>query len=158
MFDLKTKALILATKAHNGQMRKISNLPYIIHPIRVAAHVSKLTLDEEVIASAYLHDVLEDTTFDIDDFPENVKIYVKLLTKDKKETKEEAIMKASIKKESLMIKLCDRYDNLTDRSDFLKNYSKRKDIVASTQMILNYAKDFKLDDNYVYYGIKEAIA
>lgn len=43
-------------------MRKGSRIPYIYHPMEVALKVSLMTSDEEVIAAAYLHDVLEDTS------------------------------------------------------------------------------------------------
>ena len=55
------KALYFAAEKHDGQYRRIGNkLPYIIHPVEVAFGVSRYTDDEEVIASALLHDVLED--------------------------------------------------------------------------------------------------
>ena len=54
-------AIIFATKAHSGTTRKGTNVPYIVHPIEAAAIVSAMTDDEEVIAAAVLHDVIEDT-------------------------------------------------------------------------------------------------
>ena len=54
------KAVIYATKAHNGQKRKGTNLPFIIHPMEVAAIVSAMTLDENMLCAAVLHDVVED--------------------------------------------------------------------------------------------------
>ena len=38
------KAVIYATNAHNGQTRKGTNLPFIIHPMEVAAIVAAMTL------------------------------------------------------------------------------------------------------------------
>ncbi|WP_440322455.1 HD domain-containing protein [Laedolimicola sp.] len=58
---LLDKAIIFATKAHSGTRRKGTNVPYIVHPIEAAAIVSAMTDDEEVIAAAVLHDVIEDT-------------------------------------------------------------------------------------------------
>ena len=55
------KAAEFATKAHEGALRKGGKLPYIYHPMEVAQLVALMTEDEEVIAAAYLHDVLEDT-------------------------------------------------------------------------------------------------
>ena len=54
-------AIIFATKAHSGTTRKGTNVPSIVHPIEAAAIVSAMTDDEEVIAAAVLHDVIEDT-------------------------------------------------------------------------------------------------
>ena len=54
------KALAFATEKHKGQVDD-SGKPYINHPIAVAEIVRCVTKDEEVIAAAFLHDVLEDT-------------------------------------------------------------------------------------------------
>ncbi len=54
------RAAEFAAKAHEGVVRKGSHLPYIVHPMEVAMVVSVLTEDVEVIAAAYLHDVIED--------------------------------------------------------------------------------------------------
>lgn len=55
------KAAEFAAKAHEGSVRKGSRIPYIYHPMEAAVIVAQMTEDEEVIAAAYLHDVLEDT-------------------------------------------------------------------------------------------------
>lgn len=59
--DLLKLALTVASHAHFGQTRK-SGEPYITHPIEVATIVSDWKLDEQTIAGALLHDVVEDTT------------------------------------------------------------------------------------------------
>lgn len=64
---LLDKAIIFATKAHSGAKRKGTTVPYIVHPIEAAAIVSAMTDDEEVIAAAVLHDVIEDTDATEDD-------------------------------------------------------------------------------------------
>lgn len=67
--SIKEKALIFATKAHSsvGQKRKYSGEDYIVHPIEVAEMVSATGGTEEMIAAAYLHDVVEDTGISIDE-------------------------------------------------------------------------------------------
>lgn len=55
------KALAFAIKAHEGQKRKRSGTPYILHPCEAAAIAATLTSDEEVLAAVLLHDTLEDT-------------------------------------------------------------------------------------------------
>lgn len=54
------KAIEFATKAHEGQLRKGTKRPYIVHPVEVADIVSTMTTDEEVISAAVLHDTIED--------------------------------------------------------------------------------------------------
>ena len=53
-------AMEFATKAHEGQVRKGTRRPYIVHPIEVKDIVSTMTRDEEVISAAVLHDTIED--------------------------------------------------------------------------------------------------
>ena len=46
------KAIEFATKAHEGQYRKGTKRPYIVHPVEVGDIVATMTDDEEVISSA----------------------------------------------------------------------------------------------------------
>ena len=64
------KAIQFAVKAHEGAMRKGTSIPYILHPLDVAAICAQLTEDEDVIAAAVLHDVIEDTSFTENDLRE----------------------------------------------------------------------------------------
>ena len=54
------KAIEFATEAHEGQFRKGTKRPYIVHPIEVGDIVAAMTKDEEVISAAILHDTIED--------------------------------------------------------------------------------------------------
>ncbi len=58
------KAIIFATNAHEGQKRKISGIPYILHPLEVASIISTMTDDIEVMAAGVLHDTVEDCNVD----------------------------------------------------------------------------------------------
>lgn len=60
-------AIVLATNSHSGMKRKGTNIPYIVHPMEAAAIVAGMTDDENVIAAAVLHDVVEDTALSIED-------------------------------------------------------------------------------------------
>ena len=55
-----TAAKMMAGKAHEGQVRKYSSLPYIIHPVEVATIVESAGGTDDMIAAALLHDVVED--------------------------------------------------------------------------------------------------
>ena len=54
------KAIIFAAKAHSGQKRKGTDIPFMIHPLEVASIVAGITPDEEMMCAAVLHDVIED--------------------------------------------------------------------------------------------------
>jgi GTP pyrophosphokinase len=64
--ELVTRAFVFAAAAHEGQQRR-SGSPFIEHPAGVARICAQLRLDEQTIAAALLHDVVEDTETDIDD-------------------------------------------------------------------------------------------
>jgi len=54
------QAYLYAKKLHEGQYR-ISEEPYIIHPVEVAKILVDLKTDTNTIIAAFLHDILEDT-------------------------------------------------------------------------------------------------
>ena len=60
MTPLIQKAIVVATKLHEGQVRKGSDIPYIIHPVSVAIILSEFTDNESILCAGLLHDVLED--------------------------------------------------------------------------------------------------
>ena len=68
--SLITKAANFAKKAHASinQKRKYTGEPYEVHPARVAQIVATVSDDEEMIAAAWLHDVLEDVAPYLSDF------------------------------------------------------------------------------------------
>lgn len=58
--NLIEEAIVFATKAHEGQERKLAHTPYILHPLEVACIISTITADPEIIAAGILHDTVED--------------------------------------------------------------------------------------------------
>jgi len=61
MADILGDAICFAVRAHSGTTRKGTNTPYILHPLEAATIAGTMTDDQEVIAAAALHDVVEDT-------------------------------------------------------------------------------------------------
>lgn len=66
--SITDKAYYFAAAAHAavGQKRKYSGDDYIVHPSRVAQTVKQYGGSDDMIAAAYLHDVVEDTQVDMD--------------------------------------------------------------------------------------------
>ena len=69
------KAYELAFEAHKTQVRK-SGEPYIIHPIGVVGILASLQMDDKTLAAAFLHDVVEDTDYTLDDIKERFGVVV----------------------------------------------------------------------------------
>ena len=67
--SLMRRAYELAEAAHAGQKRA-SGEAYIIHPLHVAAILADMHLDDVTISAALLHDVVEDTTYTIEEMQE----------------------------------------------------------------------------------------
>lgn len=66
--NIKEKAKEFAIKAHQNQIRKSEkDKPMVIHPISVAKLLEEYNYDDTVIAAAYLHDIVEDTKYTIED-------------------------------------------------------------------------------------------
>ncbi|MCZ7587491.1 MAG: bifunctional (p)ppGpp synthetase/guanosine-3',5'-bis(diphosphate) 3'-pyrophosphohydrolase [Gaiella sp.] len=64
--DLIRRAFETAEERHRGQLRR-SGEDFIHHPYGVARVCAELHLDEQTIAAALLHDVVEDTDAELDD-------------------------------------------------------------------------------------------
>ena len=60
MSGIIVEADTFAEVSHRGQLRKYTGEPYIVHPRAVSALVATVTDDENMIAAALLHDVIED--------------------------------------------------------------------------------------------------
>ncbi len=115
----------LAREAHKEQRRK-SGEPYIIHPIAVARIVAdELRLGANPIIAAFLHDVVEDTPYTIEDIEErfgaDVAFLVNVITKKKKQHYDSSKQIDNYKQmldsihydiRALLIKLSDRLHNM----------------------------------------------
>jgi len=54
------QALVYAARLHAGQVRKVSNVPYLAHLLGTAAIALQFGADEEQAIAALLHDAVED--------------------------------------------------------------------------------------------------
>ena len=86
--ELVSEAIAFAVKAHDGMRRKKSESPYILHPMEAAVIVGTMTDDQNLIAAAALHDVVEDAGITIEEvgarFGERVRELVASETEDKR--------------------------------------------------------------------------
>lgn len=59
--SLLDKAILFAANAHKNTERRGKGYPYIAHPLEAMSIVATMTNDQELLAAACLHDVIEDT-------------------------------------------------------------------------------------------------
>ena len=127
---LLTRALAFAVEAHAGQLRKDGRTPYVVHPGGVLRLLSTHlgVEDPEVLVAAALHDVLEDTPTAPQAirsaFGPRVLGWVEELTLPPEvhgprvatEVKTRHLVAAlgGMSWEAVLVKLCDRTDNLSD--------------------------------------------
>ena len=118
-------AFALAKEAHSAQRRK-SGEPYIIHPIAVARIVAEeLELGANPIIAAFLHDVVEDTAYTLEDirgrYGDDVAFLVDVVTKRKKERYYQSKQVDNFRQilssvqydiQAILIKLADRLHNM----------------------------------------------
>ena len=108
--QMVARAIAFATKAHEGQFRKGTKRPYIVHPLEVGEIVATLTFDEEIISAALLHDTIEDCqgiTREVlaQEFSERVAALVAQESEDKSKTWFDEVR---------MIGLADKLSNIRD--------------------------------------------
>jgi (p)ppGpp synthase/HD superfamily hydrolase len=132
------KAYAFAVKAHTGHAR-YSGEPYILHPTAVAKHLAEIGMDANTIAAGLLHDTLEDTDTDAEAIGEafgpEVQFLVDGVTKLGKhkyrgaerhaESLRRLLVATSADIRVLIIKLCDRYHNMTTLEHVPEHKQKR---------------------------------
>ena len=65
--SLLDRAILFAVQCHAGIERRGKGFPYVVHPLEAMAIAATMTSDQEVLAAAVLHDVVEDTDVTLDD-------------------------------------------------------------------------------------------
>jgi guanosine-3',5'-bis(diphosphate) 3'-pyrophosphohydrolase len=142
------KAYNFALDAHKNQKR-VSGLPYIVHPIAVADILVELKLDSATIITGLLHDTIEDTkaTYDLvlKEFGKEVADLVDGVTKisaleekavenSQAENFRKLILATSKDIRVLLVKLADRLHNMRT-IDALSSENKKKRIAKETMEI-----------------------
>ena len=146
--DLLNRAYVFSMRAHGGQTRK-SGDPYFTHPLAVAGILTELKADPATVATALLHDVVEDTQTTLEDieriFGAEIARLVDGVTKlSKIELKSEASKQAENFRKLviamaedvrvLLVKLADRLHNMRTLH-FFDNADKRRRIALETMEI-----------------------
>ena len=143
-----SKAFNFAIEAHKNQKR-ISGVPYVVHPVAVADILAELKLDSATIITGLLHDTIEDTkiTYDmvLKEFGKEVADLVDGVTKisaleekatdnSQAENFRKLILATSKDIRVLLVKLADRLHNMRT-IDAFKSEDKKKRIAKETMEI-----------------------
>ena len=153
MSTLWQHAASFAANAHKHQTRN-DGTPYVSHLFRVAMTIALRfdVQDEEVLAAALLHDVIEDCDVDYDEvcelFGRRVADLVAVMTKDMRleETMREVAYDKQLADgpwEGRLIKLADVYDNFIDADS---DHMKSKMNVRASRILTLTANDELLED------------
>lgn len=148
-------AIKYATRMHEGQTRK-DGTAYITHPIRVANYVRYYYKDKNflnlLLMCAYLHDTIEDTLAEFSDIiylfgMHTASIIDELTTNEQLKNKvgKERYLEIKMTNMStlaLIIKLCDRLDNISDleqsKEEFKNRYS--NETIGILEFVLSHRK------------------
>ena len=145
MSERLNEAIRFAAEAHAGQMRKMANTPYILHPMEVAVIIGSMTSDEDVIMAGLLHDTVEDCDVDPrvikEKFGPRVAALVQSETEDKLSDRPAAETWQERKEESLLmlehtkdrdVKILWLADKLSNIRSFYREHLKQGDAVWQT--------------------------
>jgi GTP pyrophosphokinase len=138
--DLLNRAYVFSVKAHGSQLRA-SGDPYFSHPIEVAGILTDLQLDDKTIATAILHDTIEDTVAtqeqieklfgpDVGRLVDGVTKLSKIETQTESERQAENLRKFLLAMSNdirvLLVKLADRLHNMRTLHHIAKEEKRRR--------------------------------
>ncbi|TSI05962.1 HD domain-containing protein [Lysinibacillus sp. BW-2-10] len=157
--NLIEKAIIFAAKAHEGQMRKSTNIPYITHPFAVGMLLQQTKCSEEVIAAGILHDTIEDTDVTypqlVEEFSEKIANLVQAASEhdkslpweERKRHTIQGLSKASL--EEIQVIVADKLHNLR---------SIREDLERDGETVWSRFNRGKKDQHWYYSSIVKALS
>lgn len=140
MYERLNEAIKFAADCHAGQIRKMANTPYILHPLEVASIIATMTTDEDVMIAGLLHDTVEDCDLDPkvirEKFGNRVAALVQSETEDRlsdrpaeetwQQRKEESLLMLKHTKEP-DVKILWLSDKLSNMRSFYREYRKDGD-------------------------------
>ena len=89
--ELLDRAIIFAVHAHAGTERRGKGFPYIVHPMEAMEIVATMTIDQELLAAAVLHDTVEDTDVTVDQIRMEFGDRIAALVADESEERTEGV-------------------------------------------------------------------
>lgn len=145
LYERLNEGIKFAADAHAGQLRKLVNTPYILHPMEVSAIIGSMTDDEDLLIAGLLHDTVEDCGVDPreirEKFGARVAALVQSESEDKLSERPAAETWQQRKEESLLmlehtkdkaVRMLWLADKLSNMRSFYREYLRRGDDVWRT--------------------------
>ncbi len=88
MYEKFNEAVLFAANAHAHQLRKITETPYIYHPMEVSSIISRISHNEDLMIAGLLHDTVEDCGVSLDTIEEKFGPRVAELVRSETEDKQ----------------------------------------------------------------------
>lgn len=163
--SLLCQATRLAAQAHDGAYRKGGRAPYLLHVMETAEIVGTMTEDEDVLAAAVLHDVLEDTSVTEEELRETVGGHVTelvLAVSENKRREQPAEMTWSLRKQEsverllkeprLEVKMIALGDKLSNIRALQRDYG-----ILGEQVWERFNNKSKAEQGWYYQAVTDAL-
>ena len=153
------QAINFAAKAHHGQTRKSTDIPYITHPFAVGMLLQKEKCIDEVIAAGILHDTLEDTSTTYEELTERFGVRIANLVRAASE--QDKSLPWEVRKQHTIDRLKDAYleEIQVITADKLHNLkSIHADLDANGEKTWERFNRGKFDQHWYYSSIVKQLA
>lgn len=148
------RALLFATEAHGGQMRKYTEEPYVVHLIEVMMIVRRRGGDEEQLIASLLHDTDEDTDRTIADIQNHFGSGVACLVEEVTDVYTDKSENRATRKK----KEAERLWGISPRGQTIK-YA---DLISNTKSIVElapgFAETYIPEKEYILQGMRDGNA
>lgn len=143
--NLTAEAAAFAIRVHEGQYRKGSGFPYVVHPIGVGTILRFTFMDEELEAAGYLHDVLEDTDVEYPELEDRFGPRVAGLVFSVTRNSHWDLRDYRNKPDTLRLKAADMIDNIRDTARGLeKGHDVWSRFAAGKRKYQSWTKDYSI--------------
>lgn len=151
--DIVNKAIIFATNAFEGQVRKVRKTPTILHSLEVGCIVASMSDNSQVIAAGILHDVVEDANVSFETLKEEFGEYVANLVGSDTEDKRENMPKG----ESWVIRKQETLDYIANSKDLNEKIIILSDKLSNIRSIANDIDNYKGENFFDNFNQKDPL-
>lgn len=152
------QAIRMAGKAHKGQVRKGTQIDYLVHPMEVLEILSSMHADVHVCIAGVLHDTLEDTALSLNEIREAFGEDVAELVERHTEKKEQPWQKRKQQHIDALKKGSDRYRMMVLADSISNLRSMAYDYAQEGESFWQRFRAPKERQSWYYHAMREAMA